>query len=136
MADELKYIEAKFEMLHNEILAGNNLINQKLDSLNEKVSKQNSRVGKLEDYKAHIDSDILPNRVTKEMLTACTGALDEKIECIDKKFEDVGFYLRHPKLFLAGIVFLVIITLATFLNDNPLKVFQKEPAETTQVLEK
>ena len=58
--EEKDLLNEKFLSIHNEIVNGNNLINQKLDTLNETVLRQNSRIGKLETFKENLNENILP----------------------------------------------------------------------------
>ena len=66
--EEKDLLNEKFLSIHNEIVSGNNLINQKLDTLNETVLRQNSRIGKLETFKENLNENILPTRITPDNL--------------------------------------------------------------------
>ena len=93
-------------------------IEDKIDTLNEKVAKQNGRVTKLEEKQG----DMLRPSDIKVGFDKC----EERFEKINKDIDDAKFFLRHPKVFIAGIVILVILTLATYINSDPLKVFKNE----------
>ena len=125
--DEKDLLNEKFLSIHNEIVSGNNLINQKLDTLNETVLRQNSRIGKLETFKENMNENILPTRITPDKFECVVKEINGKIDKIEKDFSDVSFYLRHPKLFVAGLIVIIALSLGAFLTNNPLKVFDKSP---------
>ena len=105
------YLEEKFESLHD-----------KLDLIHDEVKLTNSRVNHLEEQK----EQYLLTRVDKNDLRCLDKKIDEEIETINEKFQDVTFFIRHPRLFIGGIVVLVLLAFATFLTNNPLNIFQKD----------
>lgn len=116
--EEKDLINLLIDGVHKEIVAGNTLINQKLDSLNEKVTKQNSRVGKLEDFKVHIAEDILPTRVTPGKFQCAIDGVITRIETLEKKLEDAMFFIKHPKIFIGILVIVTLLTLGTFIEGG------------------
>lgn len=130
-ADELKYIEEKFKGLTSLMNARFENVDDKLDEINKHVQVTNGRVTELEKKEreyAHIVDTRHINCPNLNLMNSC----HDKIEKMDEKLQDLNFFLRHPKLFIAGMTVVIILTLATFLNDNPLKTFQKEPPKTEQ----
>lgn len=128
-ADELKYIEEKFKGLTSLMNARFENVDDKLDEINKHVQVTNGRVTELEKKEreyAHIVDTRHINCPNLNLMNSC----HDKIEKMDEKLQDLNFFLRHPKLFIAGMTVVIILTLATFLNDNPLKAFQKEPPKT------
>jgi hypothetical protein len=131
-----KLIDEKLIGLHKEIISGNTLILEKIDGLNNTVLKQNSRIGKLEDYKEYtqgvIDKRIvecphIPRFEECEVEIKNTKeSFDDAIKKIEKSLEDVLFFVRHPKLFIGLLVTLVILTLASIIENNPFEVFTKD----------
>lgn len=131
-ADELKYIEEKFKGLTSLMNARFENVDDKLDEINNHVQVTNGRVTELEKKEreyAHIIDTRHINCPNLGLMNSC----QDKINKMEEKFQDLNFFLRHPKIFIAGMTIVIVLTLATFLNDNPLKVFQKEPPKTEQV---
>lgn len=130
-----KLIDEKLIGLHKEIASGNTLILEKIDGLNNTVLKQNSRIGKLEDYKEYaqgvIDKRIvecphIPRFEECEVeIKKTKESFDDAIKKIEKSLEDILFFVRHPKLFIGLLVTLVILTLASIIENNPFEVFTK-----------
>ena len=137
-----KLMDEKLLGLHNEIISGNKLILEKLEGVNATVLKQNSRIGKLEDYRTYAQG-VIDKRPTEcphiprfeecevEIKKTKEG-VDNAIHKIEKSLEDVFFFIRHPKLFIGLLVTLVILTLASIVEDNPFDIFNNDKS-TTQV---
>lgn len=128
--DERDLFEEKIKGIATLINARFTVVDEKLEQIHAEAKRTNSRVTHLEEYKEMVNTTILPNRVTPEKLNCLVEDCHKKIEGIEKKFEDMAFFLRHPKLFIAILVTIVILTLGTFLENNPLKVFDKTPTPT------
>jgi hypothetical protein len=128
-ADELRYIEEKFSGLISLMNARFENVDDKLDEINKHVQVTNGRVTELEKKEreyAHIVDTRHINCPNLSLMKVCSN----KIDSIETRMQDLNFFLRHPKLFIAGMTVIILLTLATFLNDNPLKVFQKELPKT------
>jgi hypothetical protein len=123
-----KYLEEKF-----------NGLNQKLDFIKEQTLKTNGRVNdtehKLERLSDRVDAAIkYGNHVIDTRSTNCPNVevmknTDRKIEDLKKSIEDITFFNRHPKLMVGIIVVLVVLSLATFLENNPFHIFYDEPVK-------
>lgn len=113
--DDLRYLDERFKG-----------INDKLDRIEEHVKVTNGRVTRLEDEKLKLQHYIDTHPVTCPNLDKIKDATN-RIDILEKKLEDAMFFVRHPKLFIAGISLIVILSIATFLTNNPLKVFDKSP---------
>lgn len=127
--EDKELLDEKFKGLAVLVNAQFHNVQDKLNKIHEETIKSNSRIGKLEDFKEST-MIVLASRVTPEMLNRYQEKFDERVECVRKdvedKFKDLGFFLRHPKLFIGGLVVIILLTLATFLESNPLKVFFKD----------
>ena len=129
--DERELFDEKLKGIVTLINARFENVDTKLDQIHTEAKRTNSRVTHLEEYKEYAQG-VIATRVTQDMVQAC----HTKIENMEKSLEDVKFFTRHPKLFVAGFVLIVILTLATFIESNPLKAFYNEPEKTEQVVPK
>lgn len=125
--------------LSEQIIGLSNMMNAQFKEVHTRLDKINGKVGKHEEQITEALIERAGNRQEQKKYneTLCEnktklGKIEEKIEKIDNDFSDVSFFIRHPKLFFAGISIIVILTLATFLTNNPLKVFDniKSPTQT------
>ena len=130
--DERELFNEKIKGLSQLINAQFMNVQDKLEQIHTEAKRTNSRVTHLEEYKEYANT-IIANRVKPEQLKELVGECHTKIESINTKMEDLNFILKHPKLFIAGLVFIVTLTLATFLNNNPMKAFEHpQPTQTEQ----
>jgi hypothetical protein len=131
--EDKELLDEKFKGLALLVNAQFHNVQDKLDKIHEEAIKSNSRIGKLEDFRAST-MVMMASVVTPEMLGRCEEKFEERVDCVKKdiedKFKDLGFFLRHPKLFIGGLVVIILLTLATLLESNPFKVFAKD---TTKV---
>jgi len=109
------------ESLREEILGLKTLIEIQFKGINERLDKINGRVGKNED-KVN-DMLIERARYTEEQknivnLHYINCPNSKKLDEINTKYEDVSFFVRHPNLFVGGMVVVVVITLLTFFESN------------------
>jgi hypothetical protein len=98
-------------------------VKDSLDSIKKDTALTNSRVTHLEDdfekEKEKTEKAIAyGNHVIDSRVTECPNIvrfekLEGKMEGIESKFEDVMFFVRHPKLFIILITFFVLTTLFT-----------------------
>jgi len=102
------YLEGQFKSL-----------NKSLDSLMgtvEDIKKQttltNSRVTHLEEFKV-IGEEAIRTRVQPEDFKR----VERKLDCMELEFRDVGFFARHPKMFVGLIVVLVVLSLVGGLGN-------------------
>ena len=131
-----KLFDEKILGLHKEIISGNNLIIEKVEGVNKTVLKQNSRIGKLEDYREYVQGVIDKRPVDcphiprfeqcEKDIKSTKNNFDEAIKKVEKSLEDVLFFVRHPKLFIGLLVTLVILTLASIVEQNPFDIFSKD----------
>jgi lipid II:glycine glycyltransferase (peptidoglycan interpeptide bridge formation enzyme) len=105
------YLEEKFNSLH-----------AKLDFIKDQTTKTNNRVTHLEEQR----DQYLETRVDVETLEK----LENKLDCFEKKFEDVSFFIRHPKILITLLVTLVLISLATAIEGG----IHIDPKPTIEVL--
>jgi len=121
-------MEEKFKGLTSLMDTKFENVNEKLDEICGHVQKTNGRVTKLEEYKEYTQQ-VISTRVIQEMLMKVDCKIDtiqkeinNKLEDIqkdiNKKLEDVSFFTRHPKLTLAGIIILIVLTIGTFINSD------------------
>ena len=100
------------------------LVKEKIDEVYEEEEKLDERIQKLEEYREE-GIKIIATRVTPEEVKEVRG----EIKIMEDKMADINFFIKYPKLFIAGMVTIIILTLAVFLESNPLKVFSKEPVK-------
>lgn len=120
-------------------------VHTRLDKINGKVGKHEEQINEVLIERARNreeQKNMVPNHIANcplngklknleddiekiENIVTGLDACKKKIDTIETSLQDVNFYMRHPKLFVAGIVIVVLLTAATFLTNNPLKVFDK-----------
>lgn len=116
--DERRYMEEKFSGFASLMNAHFENVEDRLDRIEEQTKKTNGRVSELE------KSDLTH-------FSRCPQTA--KIELINKELEEYRMMKKYPKLFIAGVVIVVLLSLATFLTNNPLKVFDKSPQQIEYV---
>ena len=149
-----KYIEEKFKGVTGNIDALITLMNshfknvdEQLDRIEHHAEDTNSKVTHAEDdirvvnrrvddaeKWAHHIVDTRPlgcpnlDRVIKieDKIEECEEEFEEKVEMLKSKLEDVFFVAKYPKLFLAVLVAAVLLSLATFLTNEPFRIFGKD----------
>jgi hypothetical protein len=125
--------QTEFSLLSEQISGLTKLTNAQFMNVNERLDKINGAVAKHEQQIGEALIERAANReaqkhVIEAHLLTCPQAT--KIDGLEKKLEDVSFFIRHPKLFIAGIVLIIILSLATFIENNPLKIFVPETPKT------
>lgn len=109
------------DTIHSELMGLKTLMETQFTAINERLDKINGRVGKNEDKV----NDILIERaryveeqkgIVNLHYLNCPN--NKKIEEINTKYEDVTFFVKHPNLFVGGMVVVVIFTLLTFFESN------------------
>ena len=130
--DERELIDEKFRSLATLMNARFENIDDKLDAIHIQAIKTNGRVTKLEEHREGFQRYVDTHPVACPQLSKMEKT-DAKIDKLEEKLEDIFFFIKHPKLFIAGFVIVVILSLATFLSNNPFKVFQQShPVKTEQ----
>jgi predicted RNA-binding protein with EMAP domain len=149
-------MDEKFKGLTSLVNAQFESVNDKLEEIHNEAKKTNSRVNHLEEQRdkyleTRVSIPMLKDLTTevKEIRTELDEsvkwthryverrAIDcpvvddikeckDKIVTIEKDLTDVNFVIRHPKLFIAVLVVITLLTLATFLEGNPFNVFYKD----------
>lgn len=125
--------QTEFQLLQEQLKGMTTLMNSQFLGVNERLDKIN---GKVAHHEEQINEALVERaRNREEQKHVIEGHIlncpqSTKIEKISKDLEDVNFFIRHPKLFVAGLVLVIILSLATFLENNPFKVFTPEPAKT------
>lgn len=118
------YLDEKFKSLTTLMNARFENLDDRLEDIHTEAKRTNGRISKLEDFKEYTQ------RTIDTRVTDCPNV--KRFDKIEKSIEDIAFINRHPKLFIAGLVVVVILTLATFIESNPFKVFYDQPAQTEQ----
>lgn len=125
--------QTEFQLLQEQLKGMTTLMNSQFLGVNERLDKIN---GKVAHHEEQINEALVERaRNREEQKHVIEGHIlncpqSAKLEKITKDLEDVNFLMKHPKLFISGLVFIIILTLATFLENNPFGIFQKEPAKT------
>jgi hypothetical protein len=119
--------EEKLKSIHIQLDSEFAVVNNRLAAIEEQTRKTNGRITKLEEL-----SNIHTLAINTQQIN-CPNT--KKISEMDKNMEDVNFFIRHPKLFIAGMATVILLTIATFINSNPFKVFEKvkTPVQTELV---
>ena len=129
---DINLINEKLHAITSLINVRFELTDEKLETVYKEQLRTNGRVLKTETQIAEALLERVTNREQQKYYSEqlCNNTND--IISLKKEFEDVRFILKYPKLFVAAIVVVTVLTLATFLSNNPLKVFDKEPTKTEQ----
>lgn len=102
------YLEAQFKNLNKSL---DSLLNE-VKEVKEQTIKTNSRVTHLEEFQKEGEAAIR-SRVKPEDFKR----VEEKLNCMENEFRDVGFFTRHPKMFVGLIVVLVVLSLVGGLGN-------------------
>ena len=127
----------EYKILSEQIKGLATLINAQFQEVHDRLDKINGKVATHESQITEVLIERAKNReeqrhvVTNHILT-CPVSKD--LTGLKKTLDDLNFFIRHPKLFIGILVTIVIITLATFLENNPFAVFKnyKQPISTEQ----
>jgi len=143
----------EYRVLSEQLKGLTTLINAQFQEVHERLDKINGKVA-LHDVQiteALIErarnreeqKNIIPTHILSCPLNGKLSALEDsvselegcgnKIKTIEKSLEDVNFFLRHPKLFIGMLVVLVLISLATFLENSPLRIFTDRVDSGTKI---
>ena len=114
---EIDLIDEKFKGLTTLMNAQFQNIHERLDEIKEQTTKTNGRVTQLE---------------KQDLTHVLRCPQTAKIDQINKDLEDYRFIIKYPKVFIAGLVVVVLLTLATFIESKPFKFLVKEPTQTEQ----
>ena len=113
--DEKALLVEQFKVLHVKIDSEFEIVNNRLKTIEEQVTKTNSRV-------THNEKDIIDLKLEdKNHVIRCPVApkLEDFKDEIRKDFEDINFFIRHPKLgvaLLTAFIFIFIGSGIAFLN--------------------
>ena len=124
-----RYYDERFAAMATLINSHMLIITDKLEKIEAQTTKTNGRVTHLEDFRQETQRII----DTREINCPVVEKLDKKIEVtLSEKYSDLQFILRHPKLFVGGLVVLVLIALATLVENHPFGAFEKNKTETVK----
>lgn len=130
-----EYLEERFAGLTTLINARFENVDDKLEAVHEEAKRTNHRVTKLEEFEDETKQYML-SRVTDCPHLDEIHSLNNKHEGLLDSLRDINFFVRHPKLFIGMLVVIVLLTLATFLENNPFIHFIRDatvPPQTEQV---
>lgn len=155
-----EYLEEKFKGLGNEVASLVTLINARFKNVDEQLDRVEKHAENTNSRVNHAEEDIvLVNKRLDDALTfvrhyidvhpqSCPNAeiitstkkeiktfkdeVDGKFDALKSRLEDVFFVTKYPKLFLAGIVVAVLMSLLTLISNNPFSIFDKDKS-TVQV---
>jgi len=124
-----RYYEERFAAMTTLLNGHMMLITEKLDKIEAQTTKTNGRVTELEHFKGEAQRVI----DSREVNCPVVKKLDHKIEVtLSEKYSDLQFVLKHPKLFIGALVVMTLITLATLVENNPFKAFEKNKTEAVK----
>lgn len=118
---------SEFALLQEQIKGLTTLVNAQFMATHERLDKINGHVGEHEEKIQEALIERARNRQEQKQHVETLCECKEKLGRIEKSMEDLGFFIRHPKLFIAGLVVIIALSLGSFLTNNPLKVFDKSP---------
>jgi tetrahydromethanopterin S-methyltransferase subunit G len=120
-------------------------VHQRLDKINGKVGKHDEQINEalIERAKNREEQrNMIPTHVMNcpnlQEIRGCRIKIENvetKMEKLQGQLEDAFFFIRHPKLFIATLVIIVLLTLGTFISNNPLKAIGNliHPVPTEQI---
>lgn len=123
---------SEYALLQEQIKSLTTLVNAHFQNVHERLDKINGHVG---DHEDKITEALIERSKNREEQRHYIGEICEcknKLIHIENKLEDLNFILKHPKLFVTALVVIVMLTLGTFISNNPLQVFTPQPAQTEQ----
>ncbi len=100
--DYRKYLEMQFETLNKAM----DRISVDVKDIKIQTTLTNSRVTHLEEFKK-VGEEAIRTRVQPEDF----HRVERKLDCMEMEFRDVGFFARHPKMFVGLIIVLVVLSL-------------------------
>jgi hypothetical protein len=122
----------EYTALQEQIKGLTTLVNAHFQNVHERLDKINGSVGEHEQKIQEALIERAQNREEQRHHITTLCECKYKLEKIEKNMEDLGFSIRHPKLFVAILVTIVILTLGTFIDNNPFKVFTPQLPQTEQ----
>lgn len=125
---EIDLIDEKFRGLASLMNAQFTNVHDKLERIEVQTTKTNGRVSDLEKKSMELE--------VKDITHIINCPVTPKLETLNRELEDVKFVFKYPKLVIAGLVIISLLTLATFIETNPLKVFVKQPVKTETNVQK
>ena len=131
--DERELFDEKIKGLSTLINARFTNVDEKLEDIHKEQLRTNGNVKRHEEQ---INQALVERAQNREEQRHYIGEICEcknKLIHIENKLEDLNFMMRHPKIFIAGLVLMVILTLGTFISSNPLQVFTPQPTQTEQL---
>lgn len=127
--DEKDLINEKFKGLTDLINEKFTNVYNALEEINDHVQRTNGRVTRLEESREIFNRYMDTRQVTCPTISLVNNA-EKRIEDMHKKYEDLNFLLKYPKLFIGGLTIIVIITLMTFLitfKNDILPIIDEKP---------
>jgi len=128
--------QSEFQLLQEQIKGLGHLVNAQFESVHERLDKINGKVAKHDEQIQEALIERAKNREEQKQVKEYVEESCERVEAIEKSLGEYNMIMKYPKLFIAGFVLIVILTLATFIESNPLKAFYNEPEKTEQVVPK
>ena len=144
---QMTVMNAHFENVEDQLERIENhaaLTNSRVTHAEADIKAVNGRIDKAMEWANHV-VDTRPKgcpsiekiAVLETEMSQCKkdfeGKIDEledsvegKVDELKGKLEDVFFFARHPKLFVAILVAAVLLSLATFVTNKPFAIFAKQ----------
>lgn len=135
--DYKELLNEKFTSLHKQSeLQYNNLLD-KLSSIDEQVKRTNGRVITLENKVSELEKKDLTHSLScpkTKVFEHLEKSIAELKEDMDRKLQDVNFFVRNPKLGLAIIVTAVLFTIFSYfeIKNYILNQIDKPKTEITK----
>jgi tetrahydromethanopterin S-methyltransferase subunit G len=132
--------DTEYNVVSEQIKGLTTLINAQFMEVHSRLDKINGKVGKHDEQIQEALIERAKNREEQKNMipvhiNSCPNLseirgcrikienVEERFEQLEQKLEDGLFILKYPKLFIAGLAIIVILTIGTFLSNNPLKAY-------------
>ena len=127
--------QAEFQLLQEQIKGLTTLVNAQFQGTHERLDKINGKVAVHESQIQEAFIERAKNREEQKQVKEYVEESCEKVEAIEKSLQEYNMIMKYPKLFIAGLVVVVILSIMTFLENNKTinRAIGLDPTPTEQV---
>ena len=124
----------EYNLLQEQLKGITTLLNAQFGAVNERLDKINGNVAH---HETEINEALIERAQNREEQRHNFELLknnSEELKTMKKDLADATFIIRHPRLFIAALVIITLLTLATFLENGSkfFKTISIEPPQTEQ----